>query len=400
MNAPRDFPMELADRCVKCGLCLPHCPTYAVGQVEGESPRGRIALLQGVASGRLEPGPALLRHLDRCLGCRACESACPAKVPYGDLLDAGRAMLAERGVRPPRTTIALRALLTRPRVLRAATGIAQLPGMAALARRAGGLAGRAAELLPVDARPPSALREDGAARSAQPVRGEALLFSGCVSGALDGRTLGDVRHALTAAGWRVRVPRAQGCCGAMHLHGGDPERAAELAHANVAAFPGDGPVVACASGCSATLLEYARLAGGPGAQLAARVREPAELLAESGLAPGPGPWREVVLHIPCTQRNVTGTATATRRMLASVPGLRVRELPAGCCGAAGEHLLREPALADMLLAPLLATLAADPPGALLTANIGCALHFAAGLRRARLDLPVLHPVSAFAAALQ
>jgi glycolate oxidase iron-sulfur subunit len=400
MSAPVEFPMELADRCVKCGLCLPHCPTYAVARIEGESPRGRIALLQGVASGRLEPGPALVRHLDRCLGCRACESACPAKVPYGELLDAGRAMLAERGVRPPGSATALRALLTRPRALRAATAMARLPGMAALARRAGGLAARATEILPASAQQPASVHEGSSGRDAPPGRGEALMFTGCVGGAVDGRTLDDARHALAAAGWQLRAPRVQGCCGAMHLHGGDPARAAALARANLAAFPGDGPVVACASGCAATLREYARLAGAPGAQFAARIRDPAELLAESGLSPGPAPWPQVVLHIPCTQRNVTGTAPATREMLAKVPGLEVRELPPGCCGAAGEHLLREPALADALLVPLLDALAADPPGALLTSNIGCALHFAAGLRRVGLEVPVLHPVSAFAAALQ
>jgi glycolate oxidase iron-sulfur subunit len=400
MSAPFEFPTELADRCVKCGLCLPHCPTYAVEQVEGESPRGRIALMQGVASGRLEPGPALLRHLDRCLGCRACESACPATVPYGELLDAGRAMLAERGVRPARATIALRALLTRPRALRAATGMARLPGVAALAHRAGGLAARATEMLPARTRTPGAFAEGGGGRDPQSGLGDALMFTGCVGGTVDGRTLDDARSALETAGWQTRAPRAQGCCGAMHLHGGDPARAAALARANIAAFPGDGPVVACASGCNATLREYARLAGAPGAQFAARIRDPAELLAQSDLSPGPAPWPTVALHIPCTQRNVTGTAPATRRMLARLPGLEVRELPAGCCGAAGEHLLREPALADALLAPLLDALAADPPGALLTSNIGCALHFAAGLRRAGLEVPVLHPVSAFAAALQ
>lgn len=394
------FPLELADRCVKCGLCLPHCPTYGLEPVEGESPRGRIALMQGLATGQLEPGAALVRHLDQCLGCRACEQACPAGVPYGQLIDAGRALLAERGMRPSPARRIVGGLLRRPTLLAAAVAVVRTPGAAATARALGGLPARAAAMLPADAHPPRARDSDTGTAPESDARDVAMLFAGCVTRAVDGRTLDDTRRLLEAAGWRVRMPRGQGCCGAVDLHAGRPEPAGHLAARNLAAFPGDGPIVACASGCAATLLEYARLAGVPGAEFSRRIRDPAEMLADAALPLARGNYRSVLLHVPCTQRNVTGTAAATRRLLARIPGLAVNELSAGCCGAAGENFLSYPQMADALLAPLLETLSRDPPDALVTSNIGCAMHFAAGLRRRGLEVPVLHPASLLADALQ
>jgi glycolate oxidase iron-sulfur subunit len=397
MSPPAPFPVELAERCVKCGLCLPHCPTYGLAGVEGESPRGRIALMQGLAAGRLEAEPALVRHLESCLGCRACEPVCPAEVPYGELIDAGRALLRARGVQPSLAARLPGMVLQRPHLLRAALRLARLPGVAALARGLGGLPARAVDLLPAGARPP---RRAAAPPRDDAGRGEVFLFKGCAGAAMDGRSLDDTRLALEAAGWRVRAPARQGCCGAIDLHAGRPEDARRLAARNLATFPGDIPVVACASGCAATLLEYARLAGDPGARFARRIRDPAELLADAPLALGPGRYPSVVLHLPCTQRNVTRTAAATRRLLGRIPGLVVRELPAGCCGAAGENFLSQPATADALLAPLLRSLVDHPPDALVTSNIGCAIHFAAGLRRAGVPVPVLHPASVVASALE
>ena len=390
MTKPPAFPLDLADRCVKCGLCLPHCPTYQLAGVEGESPRGRIALMQGLATGRLEPTPGLVGHLDQCLGCRACERVCPADVPYGELIDAGHALLVSSGNPPPVQQRALAGLLRRPAWLRKAVGLARLPLVGGAARRLGGLPARAMSLLPEGAR---AARSTDVATDTRAPRGEVQLFAGCVSSAVDGRSLDDIRHLLEAAGWRVRQPRRQGCCGAVDLHAGYPDIAARLAQQNLAAFTGDGPVVASASGCAATLLEYVRLAGAAGERFAQRIRDPAELLADAALDFVPGQYRSVVLHVPCTQRNVTGTGDATRRLLARIPGLAVRELPPGCCGAAGAHFLSHPGQADALLDAPLASLAQDPPQALVTSNIGCAMHFAAGLARIGLAIPVLHPAS-------
>jgi glycolate oxidase iron-sulfur subunit len=383
------FPLDLADRCVKCGLCLPHCPTYRLAGVEGESPRGRIALMQGLATGALEPGPELVRHLDQCLACRACERVCPAGVPYGELLDEGRALLARRGHTTPPLQRALRAVVTRPALLRRLAAVARMPGVAGIARRVGGIAARAVAILPPRAGGPAAAPTTTPPHNAP--GGEALLFTGCVGAALDGRSLRDTARLLAAAGWRVRIPERQVCCGAVDLHGGRPARARELAKRNLAAFSGAAPIVACASGCGATLLEYGRLPGA--AAFAARVTDPASLLAEARLEFGEPPFRRLALHVPCTQRNVTRTAGATRELLARLPGVAVVELAEGCCGAAGEMFLTRPSLSDRLLDGLLDALERDLPDVLVTSNIGCALHFGAGLRRRGLDLPVLHPAS-------
>jgi glycolate oxidase iron-sulfur subunit len=397
MPVPSEFPLELADRCVKCGLCLPHCPTYQLTGIEGESPRGRIALMQGLALGRLEPGPALVAHLDQCLGCRACEKACPANVPYGELIDAGRALLAERGIQPPVQQRWMRRLLQRPALMGAALGAMRLPGVARILRRLGGLPGRAASLLPRDARSASGTRTippPGAAGA------EVLLFVGCVGATLDGRSVDDIGKAIAAAGWRVRIPARQACCGAIDLHGGEPGGARALARRNLDAFRGDAPIVACATGCAATLKEYARLAGEDGAQFAGRVRDPVEILADANLALRAGRYRNVVLHVPCTQRNVTGSAPATRRLLDRVTGLAWREVPPGCCGAAGEMFLSHPELSDALLEPLLAEIGRDRPDAVVTSNVGCALHISAGLARHGLEVPVLHPATLVLSAVE
>ena len=399
--SPR-FPTELADRCVKCGLCLPHCPTYRLAGVEGESPRGRIALMQGLAAGRLEAAPGLVQHLDQCLSCRACERVCPADVPYGELIDAGRELLTERGIRPGLPQRGLATMLRHPRLLRLGARLARRPALRRLARRLGGWPARAAELLPADARP---ARRGGAAAAGRGIAGteperDALLFTGCVGSAVDGQALDDVCRMLEAAGWNVRIPGRQGCCGALDQHAGRPESARRLAMRNLAAFAGDAVVVACASGCAATLGEYGRLAGESGEDLAARVRDPSELLADSDLEFVATRHRRAVLHVPCTQRNVTRSDDGTRRLLEKIQGLEWTELPAGCCGAAGEHFMTHPGHADALLEPWLQALAVDPPDALVTSNVGCALHFKAGLARAGLDVAVLHPASLAAGALK
>ncbi len=391
-NAP--FPLDLADRCVKCGLCLPHCPTYRLSGVEGESPRGRIALMQGVASGRLEPGDALRRHIDQCLACRACESVCPADVPYGQILDAGRAMLAQT-TKSAGAASPLRWLLRRPGLAGALVNLARFTGIGRIGALPGGL-GRAISLLPPEARP---FRPSGSC-TGQAGRGRRVqLFTGCVSRAMDGRTLDDAVRLLEAAGFAVHTPAGQVCCGAMDQHGGRPSVARQLAASNIRAFVGSEPVACVATGCAATLGEYGRLAPAGGEAFSHRVRDVSELLADAPLDFQQPSWRRVALHIPCTQRHVTGTGEATRRLLKRLPGVEMIELPAGCCGAAGEMFVTRPALSDALLAPLVQALAAEPPDVVATSNVGCMLHLAAGLRRAGVDVPVLHPVSVMAAAL-
>lgn len=357
-----------AERCVKCALCLPYCPTYGLTHEEGDSPRGRIALIQALAEGALEPSPVALAHLDGCLSCRACEAVCPADVPYGRLLDNARAELPIRG-RESRASQWLRFLVRFPRLL------------AALLRLA-----RPFARLPIPLPGRSLLTNVHSTRlhlAEGPHDGEPVqLFLGCIARALDADTLSASTALLARAGYRVQTPSTQGCCGALAQHAG--ERGAAMRHArrNADAFAGSAPIACAASGCTAQLAEYGPLLGDED-HFADRVRSVAELLSriiESGrLHPVDGlPRMRVALHVPCTQRNVL-RSEAPRRCLERLPGVEVITLPAACCGAAGSHCLDHPSAAARLRIPLLDAIRDSHADVIVTTNIGCRLHIADGI---------------------
>ncbi len=398
------FPLDLADRCVKCGLCLPHCPTYVLTEDEGDSPRGRIALMQGLATGALPFTPRLAAHLDRCLTCRRCEAVCPAGVPYGTLIDAIRVELERVRPQPRRRRLARRAALAaliphrrRLRALGRVLRLYQRSGLRALARRTGLLAalglGRADASLPPLPRPPRWAAEYP---PTGPARGAVALFTGCIAEITEPGVTRAAIEVLTALGFRVHVPDAQTCCGALHQHLGEPAGAQALAERNRRAFDAleVDAVLFTASGCGAQLLEHRGLAGQ--ATLRAPVGELCAFLdAADWSAVGLRPLAErVALHTPCTHANVVGDAEAPARVLARIPGLEVRPLAwrAGCCGAAGSYVLTEPAMADALRADALDAAGELAPAALASTNVGCALHLSAGLRERGAPIEVLHPV--------
>lgn len=359
--------LALADQCVQCGLCLPHCPTYQLDRTEAESPRGRIAYVRAMASGQLAPGPVGDTHLDHCLGCRRCEAACPAGVRYGELLEGARAAQALR--RPPPARIrAVLALLARPRLLAFLTRLQPL-----------------ARLLPRrwQADLPPAPRPEPAGPPAR-VSGDAptvAVFVGCIARSHEADARAALARLLAEAGVACVQPQGQGCCGAAAAHAGDAGGAAGLALANRRAFQGHDRVLCLASGCHDAL---ARSLGG-----VARVEDPLVLLDQAGGTLRFRPAnRRVALHLPCTQRSVVRSQDALRRLLARVPGLDLVELPdTGCCGAAGLHQLTEPARAAAFRAPLLQAFADSGASELLSANIGCRLHLAAGT-----TMNVRHPL--------
>ena len=358
--------VALADRCVQCGLCLPHCPTYRLDQTEAESPRGRIAYIKAVAQGRLAPTRAGDTHLDHCLGCRRCEPVCPAAVPYGELLLGARAAQALRHPPPARLRLA-GWLLARPPLLGRLLDLQRLAGnwLPASLR---------AELTPAPAPVPLPANPPGATS-------RVALFAGCVADRHESGTRASLAKLLGAAGLAVDLPPGQGCCGAAAAHAGDTGTAERLASANRAAFAGAGPVLCLASGC------HDSLARGLAGQ--ASVEDALAYLDRLGDALRFQPsGRKVALHLPCTQRSVVRSEAALRRLLARIPGLHVVELPdTGCCGAAGLHQLAEPARADAFRAPLLTALDASGASELLSANIGCRLHLGNGTM-----LPVRHPI--------
>lgn len=378
MPSPSGSLQALADRCVQCGLCLPACPTYASEPLETESPRGRIALLKALDNGALAPTDAGDAHLDHCLGCRRCEAVCPAGVEYGELLTLGRARQRQRR-RPGIRQRAAEALAARPR-LRA--------GVFALYRRAW-------PWLPAAWRPmprPPAETPGSASRPAPRTNEDApatvAVFVGCFAEHYEGPARAALARLLTALGIDAVVPERSTCCGALHAHAGDADRAAALSRAVSVDFASADIVLSLASGCHGAL----------GETLGERAVDALAFLAQRADALNFSPCRErIALHAPCTQRTVAKSDGALRTLLARVPDLEVIELDAGfgCCGAAGTQMLTEPERAARFRQPLLDQLAASGAVRLVSANIGCRLHLASGT-----GIPVQHPLEFLAGRLR
>jgi len=409
-NLAPDFPLAEADLCVKCGLCLPHCPTYLDSRNEAESPRGRIALMQGLATGSIAQTPKLEQHLDSCLSCRACEAVCPAKVPYGLLIDASRAQIS--ALRPARIRwLAPLSFLLSHRITRRIISTLlkgyQRSGLQILVRRSGvlgrGRLARLESLLPKLATPlsskPSPPGESGRddSNNADDI---VQLFAGCVSDIAEREAIDDAVRLFAACGFDLKIPAAQTCCGALDQHGGRPQNAHALAARNIAAFDGNSPIISMASGCGASLLDYASLLNSADARrFTKRVRDPARvLLARADRLPLKPLRARVAIHTPCTQQNVFRDAQATRELLARIPEIELIELesPSRCCGAAGLQFVTHPQQADRLLQPKLDAAQSLQPDFIVSATIGCTLHLMAGLRRSGLTVPVLHPLTLMA----
>ncbi len=390
------FPLDLADRCVKCGLCLNYCPTYRLTQDEAESPRGRIALMQGLATGQLAASPRLEQHLDQCLACRNCEPVCPADVPYGQLIDAGRALLSEAC---PARSYGLRWLapwLVDPvlrRSLHWLLWLYQRLGILRLFRylvRRGPLARLAGYLPPL-------VRPGDFANSYPPEtapRGGVALFTGCVSELAERPVLDDAIFLLNRLGFEVQIPEAQGCCGALHWHNGDVGRARELAALNLQAFAGAEAIVGSASGCSATLREYSLLLS-DAAGFGQKVSDLSQFIDRNWTDLKPATLAaRVAVQTPCTLRNVMRDSDAPLRLLRRIPGLDLIPLPdkGQCCGAAGSYFLSQPGIADRLADVQVAAIRGAAPAYVVTSNVGCALHLRVALQRSGMDIPVVHPV--------
>ena len=386
--------------CVHCGFCLPACPTYLATADEADSPRGRIVLMRGLSAGTLTPGDdAVAQHLDACLGCRGCEPVCPSGVEYGRGLEAARAMLAERRGIPfvARMVLAVfrRKWLWRP--VMAVTRMLRNTGIPA--RMAGGSRLRFMMGM-VAATAPRPENDDWRSTSRRAHHGAPLpaaMFTGCVMDGLFSHVHAATRRALENAGYDVREVRGQGCCGALHLHAGDDAGARALAWENLRAFRDvEGLIVVNSAGCGAMLKEYAHLVD-DAAEFSARVRDISELVSASAKSPGLRPGALVgVYDAPCHLQHAQQIHEQPLAMLKSVPGLTLLVPPGSsqCCGSAGIYSLVEPRLSREVLAAKIAELAAlDPrPDVVLTGNPGCLMQIGAGLRAARLNIDVRHPV--------
>ena len=390
------------DACVHCGFCLQACPTYLTLEDENDSPRGRLVLMRALVEGTLPVDDADVRtHIDRCLGCRACETACPSGVPYGQLLEATRATLTARRPNPPVARLILFAF-ARPALL----GLALRGGRVARALRLSRLLARLPGRLGFAMAMLESTRRDGAAREYAPhedgARGSATLLTGCVMEGLFADTNRATERTLAANGFTVQPTAGQRCCGALHAHAGDAATARALARANIDAFERSAAeyVVVNAAGCGAMMKEYGHLLADDPAwaararRLAARVRDVSELLAEAGPRPG-GPLPLTVTYdAPCHLLHAQRLAAPPLAVLAAIPSLTLVPLPGSehCCGSAGIYNLVEPDVSDRVLAPKLAHIRGTGAAVVATGNPGCLMQIGAGLLQAGIAARAMHPV--------
>lgn len=405
--------LRAVERCVACGLCLPVCPTYRLTQDEAESPRGRIAYMRMLAQMPGAPSVKLEQHLSHCLVCRACEKACPSYVPYGQLIDAARTTMAAQ--KSP-TYIGvlgfgfLRWLASRTARMSAIGKLLyyyQRTGLQRLMRASGLLRWMRAKKYD-DLLPPLPYPKQLRAfySDSNDSKGEVLLFIGCIAQLADTRTHEAAIRLLNALGYSVRIPAGQTCCGALHQHGGQTETARDFMRRNLDAF-GDGTetILTSASGCGAQLYEYGiHLETPAGAAFGARIMDISEFLARadwSRVSFRPLPQR-IAIHDPCSLANTLRQEKAPYSLLNLIPGAEIVPLAENnfCCGGAGTYPLTEPDMAGRLRASKIQHLQNTGPAILATSNIGCALHLAAGIREAQLDIEVVHPIVVLARQLQ
>jgi len=387
--------LELADQCVLCGLCLPHCPTYRLGRQEAESPRGRIALARSLTTGRIDASPAALVHLDQCLACLSCQKVCPSGVRYEEIITLTRAELAVNRPRPR----ALQRLLRDPKRLVALARIgvllrarSWLPPLARLFPRASRWRRLAEKLpdLPVD-------RPFPAPRPPANDRGRVILFRGCVASVYDRDTHAAAQRLLEALGYEVHIPDGSPCCGALARHAGETQAADRHAAETRAAFAATGAdlVLVSATGCFGDLRDHVAGNANPGVRDIHAFLAGDERIARLRFRPLA---QRAALHLPCTQVNVVGEVASIHALLARIPGLSVLSLPEQprCCGAAGNYFIEHADIADRLRAEKLDQAEAQRPDLLLTTNIGCRIHLGNGLRQRGGSIPVMHPLALLA----
>jgi len=393
-------------KCVHCGICLPQCPTYRELGEEMDSPRGRIYLMRAAAEGRVGLTETFQRHIDLCLGCRACETACPSGVRFGSLLEATRAQL--RRSRSPARRRLLEAFVfsvfpepVRLGLVLAAFKLYKRSGLRALGRASGALR-RLPSLAAMEALlddVPAAIPMPEVVPACGRLAGRVGLLTGCVQRHLYPHVNRDTARLLSLAGFEVVIPRGQGCCGALELHAGRPEAHAARARALAPAFPADLDfIVTNAAGCGAAMKEYGHRIPEL-APFAGRVRDVTEVLAGADLRLGPLDLT-VTYHDACHLVHGQRVRHEPRQLLGRIPGLRLVELGDSelCCGSAGVYNLLEPEMARELLDEKLARIAETGARVVAAANPGCLLQIAWGCRERGLDVAIVHPVELLARA--
>jgi glycolate oxidase iron-sulfur subunit len=377
----RDAPVD-ADlaSCVACGLCLPHCPTYRLTGEESASPRGRIAAMREVADGRGVVDDTFASFMDLCLSCRACEDVCPSHVPFGRMMEASREQVEPLRSRRARLLrwLGLEVALPRKKLLWLAAALQPLASPFLPGRVRAMVPRRSALFQRLPAVTPGAGEE----------RGTVALLSGCVQD----RWFREVNLAtirvLARNGWRVNVPRAQACCGALSGHNGRLATARTLARRNARAFAGADHVIVNSAGCAAHMADAT-------GEDALPVRDLMAFLAEEGLRHEPGELpATVAYHDACHALRVLKVRDQPRALLRRIPGLEVTDLENGdrCCGAAGLYNVTQPEMSGELRRQKAEAVTATGAAIVASANPGCTMQLVAGLRELDADVEVVHPV--------
>jgi glycolate oxidase iron-sulfur subunit len=409
LNPGADIDYGLFLDCVHCGLCTATCPTYAELGDENDSPRGRIHLMRAVTDERLELTAEVRRHLELCLDCRACESACPSGVRYGQLIEPFRAAMDRVGDEPAKRDWFHRWILLGmfpyPRRM------SKMLMPARFAQRLGLLSiACALHLMPAKLRRLSAMlppprwqgrRLPDILPAVGKPRARVALFTGCVADVFFRQTHWATARVLAANGCDVLVPREQVCCGAIHFHAGAPEPAKHLANQNIEAIKFDDvdAVVVNVAGCGAMLKEYGHHwddAQAPERErFAAKIKDVHEFLAKLGpVAPTGEINLRATYHDACHLAHAQQIRAAPRNLLAMIPGLELLDLPESelCCGAAGTYNLTQPEMSARLSERKMLNIIGTGATAVVTANAGCILQIAREARRQGQRLPIYHPM--------
>ena len=405
---------RLYQDCVHCGLCTASCPTYVETSDENDSPRGRIYLMRAVADGRLGLSAEVRHHLDLCLDCRACESACPSGVKYGQIIEPFKVAIRKATPKAERAGLIERLILhhlfpysNRVKVALAPARLFQKFGVLDLVEKSGlnrllpptlrrmqamlprlsGSGGRLPEILP----------------PIGPKRAKVALFLGCVADAMFPETNAATARVLQQNGCEVFVPRGQGCCGAIHYHSGEEGPAVALARENFRTFDPDtfDAIIVNAAGCGAMLKDYRHLFPvddpdhEPATRFAAKVKDISEFLVSLGpIPPRHRIARKVTYHDACHLCHAQQVRSQPRQLLALIPGLELVALEESelCCGAAGTYNLTQPEMSERLGRRKMDHIQATGAEVVVTGNVGCILQIARKIKERGSAIEVAHPI--------
>ena len=426
LNLLRDLDYSVVQQCMHCGMCLPTCPTYDATLRERASPRGRIAMMRAIADGDLEAGATFAEEMYFCLGCLACQTACPAGVDYTTLFENARAEVERQGLIAGGVRNFVRRwtlgwlFLKRARLQRLGRLLRffQRSGLQTLLRKSGlvqlapwGL-GDLEPLMPaIDARFTDELYRRDLQRANPPKpRYKVALMAGCIQDIAFAQINADTITVLQENGCEVLLPQGQECCGSLHGHNGAVEQARELARINIEAFDAENldAVIVNAGGCGSHSKHYDRLLADDPAYAAraavwsAKVEDIHQFLAQIGVrAPGVElPAQKVTYHESCHLKHGQQISAAPRQVLNTVPGLQLVELKEAdwCCGSAGIYNITQPEMSMQLLDRKMGHVRDTGATVVATGNPGCAIQIAHGSQRCGVAVDVVHPVSLLAAA--